>query len=163
MVLKSKFKLRIFFPIALLVLITGFIIISSKLILNDIKNATLIVYLVIAFSIFLWIWLFFGELRTKVIKITIEEHEIIVSNYFGLQAKKVYLLSGFDGFKTSLMPARYQTYEFLYLMANDKKVIKLSGYYHKNYDDLKARLSLSLKDLGDEKFSLFSEVKEIFV
>ena len=163
MILKSKFKLVAFLPVALLALITGFLIIFSILILNDLKNATLIVYVVIALFIFVWIWLYFGELRTKVIKVTIEEYEITVSNYFGLHTKKIYPLSGFDGFKTSLMPFRYEAYEFLYLMANDKKVIKLSGYYHKNYDDLKAGLSLSLKDLGDEKFSLLSEVKEIFV
>ncbi len=109
------------------------------------------------------IWLIFGELRTKVVKIEIDEKGISLSNYCGLGTKKVYTFSDFDGFETTLLPSKYNTYESLYLISNGKKVIKLSEYYHSNYADLKATLAKSLQYLGQKRFSLTREIKEIFV
>jgi hypothetical protein len=50
-------------------------------------------------------------------------NNIIVSQYLGLGRKKIFNLSEFDGFKISLLPSEYDTYEFLYLMMNDKKLL----------------------------------------
>jgi len=43
-------------------------------------------------------------------------------------------------------------------------VIKLSQFYHKNYEELKTGISdAKIKDLGFEDFSYLRELKEIFI
>lgn len=112
--------------------------------------------------VFFWIWIFFGELRTKAITVSLNSNHITVRRYFGLGRKKVFHLTDFDGYRTSTLSSEYQTFEFLYLLAGKRKVVKLSEFYHKNYPDLKSAFSGKLKNLGNEKFSLIREVKEIF-
>ncbi len=48
-------------------------------------------------------------------------NNIIVSQYLGLGRKKIFNLSEFDGFKISLLPSEYNTYEFVYLIIDNKK------------------------------------------
>lgn len=121
------------------------------------------VYLVLAFFIFIWVWLVFGELRTKVIKVEIDEIQITVSNFLGFGARKHYALDQFDGFETALLPSAYDAYEYLYLIENGKKIVKLSQFYHSNYADLKCNLMNKVKNLGQKKFSFLQEIKEFFI
>lgn len=121
------------------------------------------VYLFFVLFLFIWVWLVFGELRTKIIKVAIDNAQITVSGFLGLGARKSYLLTQFDGFETALLPSRYDTYEYLYLMKNGKKIVKLSQFYHSNYVELKSDLMNKIKDLGQKKFNVFQEIKEIFV
>ena len=44
-----------------------------------------------------------------------------------------------------------------------KKIIKVSQFYHSNYLDLKKAIETKTRNLGEEPFSLFKELKEIFV
>lgn len=86
----------------------------------------------------------------------------MVANYVGLGTKRIYNLSQFDGFETALLPSRYDTYEYLYLIENGKKVVKLSQFYHSNYADLKNALTGKVRNLGQKGFSYIQEFKEIF-
>ena len=47
-------------------------------------------------------------------------------------------------------------------MADGKKIIKLSQFYHRNYAELKAAVAKKVKYLGKEKFSIRSEFRELF-
>jgi len=122
-------------------------------------------YFIISFFVILvWIWVIFGELRQKVISIEIGFDNIIVKRYLGLGATKTIYFDQLDGYKTSILPSSAVLYEYLYLMAGNKKVIKLSQFYHKNYLDLKQMLvTEKLKDLGSEEYSSTRELKEIFI
>jgi hypothetical protein len=95
--------------------------------------------------------------------VRIEGEEIIVSNFLGLGAKRVYILSQFDGFETALLPSRYNTYEYLYLIENGRKAVKLSQFYHSNYADMKIALISKVRNLGQKGFNYIQEVKEIFI
>ena len=75
----------------------------------------------------------------------------------------LYAFKEFDGYKISILPSEYQDYEYLYLMSNQKKIIKVSQFYHSNYLDLKKAIETKTRNLGEEPFSLFKELKEIFV
>lgn len=44
---------------------------------NSETPSLLIIFLIVLF-VFIWIWVFFGELRTKVIKVKIDEEQVIV-------------------------------------------------------------------------------------
>jgi len=112
--------------------------------------------------IFIFVWLVWGEMRTKILKVGIEKDRIGVTNFQGLGNLKIVLFSEIDGFKTCVLPSEYKDYEYLYLIKNGQKIIKLSEFYHKNYAELKNEISKKCKNLGIEKFSLGRVIKELF-
>jgi uncharacterized integral membrane protein len=107
-----------------------------------------------AFFVFIWTWMFFGELRTKVIYIEIRADHIKVKRYLGFGFSKIFYLEDITGFKISILPSKAGSYEYLYLMVGDRKIAKLSEFYHSNYKELKScMISLGIKRLGTEVFS----------
>lgn len=117
------------------------------------------IILVIAF---VCTWTVSGELRQKVVRIVIAFDHIEVKRYLGLGPSTIIYFKQLDGFRVSVLPARGGTYEYLYLMTGNKKIVKLSQFYHRNYTDLKQMLSENLTDLGFEYFNYNQEFKEIF-
>ncbi len=112
--------------------------------------------------LFTWIWLILGELRTKAISAEINNDAITIANFFGLGSKRQFGLNEFDGFTTSAIESRNGSFEYLYLLKGDRKIVKLSEFYHKNYADLKKELWNKIKFLGERPFNLTVEIKEIF-
>jgi len=159
--IRSRFKLNALFP---------FIPAGVVLwLLYDLRGALLpldklsfIVYLCLGLFLFILIWVFFGELRTKAIVVIIEGNSIKVSSFFGLGFSKKYYFNQLTGFKTSVLITKTTSYEYLYLMVNNKKVIKISEFYHSNYSEMKNYIIAKVHDLGYENFNLLREVKEIF-
>ncbi len=117
----------------------------------------------LALLLFLMVWLLFGEIRTKLIKIKIENNSITVKNFIGLGIEKKYYFREFDGYKISILPSEYQDFEYLYLFAEQRKVIKISQFYHSNYAELKQSIIRKTKNLGTAHFNFVAEVKEIFI
>lgn len=111
--------------------------------------------------IFTFSYLLFGEIRTKMITVIIENQEIIIKRYFGLKTE-TFKIAEINGWKYSHLTSRGGTYEYLYLIKNGKKIIKISQFYHKNYFKLKNEIQAKFKYLGYEKFSFLDELKEIF-
>ncbi len=163
MEIKSKFKPWVKVLIGLFVLLTGLIITSVAVFLDDKHLPSPGIMVLLALLIFIWTWMLFGEIRTKAVKVTVAQNHITVSHYLGLGKKKDYSLTSFDGFKISVLPSEYETFEVLYLMASNKKKIKLSEFYHQNYNDLKNNLVKNVKKLGNEKFNILHEIQEIFI
>ena len=115
------------------------------------------------FCLFFVVWLIYGELRTKALKVYIEDNNITVSRYGGLGFKKHYKFSDFDGYQITILPSTYDQFEFLYLMINGKKKIKISEFYHTNYAEMKEYIIRKTTFAGEEDFDLLRELKEIFV
>lgn len=163
MVIKSKFSLWTFLPIGLLLLVTGSLafVIQSLFYTPNTPSFRIIVF--IMFFAFTWVWLVFGELRTKIVKVEVEGNQISVANYFGIGSKKVFSFSQFEGLQTAILPSRYYTYEYLYLIKDNKKAIKLSQFYHSNYAELKSALTDKVRDLGQQRYSLIQDIQEIFI
>ncbi len=107
-------------------------------------------------------WLFFGELRKKMIAVRLEENYIIIRKFCGLASAKKIFYSEIDGFKTSIHTSKGGDNEYLYIMQGANKIGKLSDFYHKNYSNLKKEIKSKLKDLGFEKCSYWDELKESF-
>jgi hypothetical protein len=103
----------------------------------------------------------FGELRTKIISLNIENNKIELKRYFGLK-NETYKISEINGWKYSHQTSKAGTYEYLYLYKNDKKIIKISEFYLKNYFEIKKEVRLKIVCLGYEPFSFIDEFKEIF-
>lgn len=112
-------------------------------------------------TIFAFIYLVFGELRTKCIIIELNKNEIIVKRFFGLITER-YNGSEIEGWKYSLLSSQGGTYEYIYLYKSMKKRIKISEFYHSNYNEIKSEIQAQYKPLGYENFSYLDEFKEIF-
>ncbi|WP_183566323.1 hypothetical protein [Mucilaginibacter sp. SP1R1] len=141
------------------------LILVMSLLKNGLKSDTPIGLFVIIclFFLFIWIWMFFGELRTKIIKIERENENVIVRRYLGIGNSKHYNLLDISGFKTSVLSSKGGSYEYLYLMMDNKKVAKLSAFYHSNYKELKSHVvTMGIKNIGFEQFSNVQELKDIF-
>jgi hypothetical protein len=159
--LKSKFKLRAFIiPILIIALTSVSILILAENLPIKVEQIRWIdVYMSVLF-LCTWIYLVFGVLRTQIIEITIQDNYVEKKNYLGFN--KMYDFQYFDGFKTSILSSKGGSFEYLYFVKDNKKTIKISEAYHKNYSDLKDIISTNLKDLGKIQFSYIDEFKEVF-
>ena len=157
---ESKLKIRtlavIFSCIFLCIVCLLFLVISG---ISDLPLFASIPILLL--FLFIVIWLVYGEIRTKAIKVKINSNNVIVKNFMGLGSGKDYGFNEFDGYRISILPSEYKEYEYLYLYIGQKKVIKISQFYHSNYDELKMSLTSKTKNLGEEPFSIIREIKEI--
>ncbi|TFF34099.1 hypothetical protein [Mucilaginibacter psychrotolerans] len=162
--MKSEFK---FWAYLLMILSMVFTVLTVMVVSGNALNPTipLVAFLVAClFFLFTWTWFFFGELRTKVIAVEIKSDEITVKRYLGLSFKKTFPIDAFDGYKTSILSSKSGSYEYLYLIADGKRVIKLSEFYHKNYKDLKRIIiNKRFKNLRFESFSYLNELRDIFI
>jgi hypothetical protein len=159
----SKFKLKAFFPLLCIPPII-FGLANYIYFTFDKTKPTPLLYglpliLLLTFTI---LWLFFGEFRTKMIKVVLNDNHLLIKHFAGLSTAKKYLYKDLDGFKTSILRSRGGDNEYLYFIKDNKKIGKISDFYHKNYFELKNEISAKLDDLGFEKFSYMHELKESF-
>lgn len=161
--LTSKFKIWAFLPPLMLFPIIGltYLLLISTL-THQTTKTPIPIYFVIGLFIFTLVWLVFGELRTKIIKVTVDDKKVMSSSFLGLGPHKSFHFDELDGFKISFLPSRSGTYEYMYLMLKGKKAVKISEFYHRNYIELKQSLILKTDDLGTENFSYLKELREIF-
>jgi hypothetical protein len=160
---KSKFTARIFLPLITSVFLPGMVWLILAEALKDSSYLLLLVSTgVNIILVFIWTWLVFGELRTKAISVIIIENSVSIKGFLGLASSRPFELNDFDGFTTSILTSRNGSYEYLYLMKDKKKIIKISEFYHKNYLEMKQCVSIRMKYMGEIPFSLPTEIKEVF-
>jgi hypothetical protein len=162
--LKSRFRFWAFLIVGVLCVLSSILLLFFMLWIADVRSK---VSLMVLFSIgllsFIWLWLFLGELRTKAVAVKFEDGFVRIKRFMGLTSATVFELKEFDGYTTCLLPSRSGFYEYLYLIKNGKRQVKLSEFYHSNYSDLKKYVSKEISFLGKEDFSYRKEIKEIFV
>lgn len=118
-------------------------------------------YFVLFFFVLVTYWII-TEIRKKLITVSIQSSTMLVGAFYGIGSKKIYDYTEFDGFITTQVPVLYAaTYEYLYLIKGDKKIVILSDFYHRNYAALKLVLGDKLVFLGDQPFNMSSEIKEL--
>jgi hypothetical protein len=161
--MRSKFK----FTAYLLAIGCLVLTISPVMMLSDMESKSGFsfgLFISILFFGFVWVWIVLGELRTKTISINFEGDKVLVRRFFGLSVVKAYEISKVSGFKTSVLSSQGRSYEYLYLMVGDRKIAKLSAFYHSNYKDLKRYVvSKGIKNIGFEPFSNLQELKDVFI
>jgi hypothetical protein len=127
------------------------------------KGGFLFILFFTLFFLYFFSLLFFGELRTKLISVVFSVDSISKKSFCGLGPTKSYLFKEVIGYKTSVVQSRSGSYEYLYLIVDSKKVIKISEFYHENYKALKLEvIKNNIINLGFEQWRLFNEMKEIF-
>ena len=163
--IESKFSTWVILPASIsifLLSITFFFLFRNDEVFNP--DTPLIFRLIFsAFFIYFSLFIIWGELRTKAIKIYIKDGTITKKGFLGLGLKTTYDFTNIDGYKISFLLSRGGAYEYLYLIIGNKKVIKVSEYYHGNYNALKLTLiKQGIKNLGFEQWSFLTETKEMF-
>ncbi|MEZ5037207.1 MAG: hypothetical protein R2760_06930 [Chitinophagales bacterium] len=160
--MKSKFTIKTYFVIILLFAV---IFLTLKVIPtffdNPNYNDKIFPKIFVPSMLLLTLLFLIGELRTKIVMIKIENNQFEIKKFFGLKVE-TYKFSEIQGWKYSFQTSKGGTYEYLYLYKNDKKNIKLSEFYHKNYSNLRNEIENKIKYLGYEPFSFIDEFREIF-
>lgn len=161
--LRSTFRKWAYLTFVLTIFMLG-ILVAMITCLGSISklNESLPVLFACLFLAFVFVWLLRGELRNKAVVVTIYTNRIDVRYLMGLGKTRTFLFSELDGYLTSWLSSDAGQYEYLYLVCQGKKIIKLSQFYHKNYAELKEAITPRIKDLGEEKFTYKNELKEVF-
>jgi len=74
----------------------------------------------------------------------------------------LYAFTGFTGYTISHLPNYYgDSSEYIHIIKGTKKVISISAFYHKNYQELKDGLIGSLPFLGEIPFDMKTEWKDL--
>lgn len=162
MLINSKFSRNVAGPLVVLVMIVGLMILIGWIWSQypDAPLAGLIVFLI--FMIGLGFLMIFGELRKRAIKVSVDSETITVRRYLGLGGEELHFFNSFDGYHCSNLEAETRAYEYLYLMREGKKVIKLSEFYHANYYDLKSAIARKVKYKGEIAYNFWREAREFF-
>lgn len=158
---ESKFKFRSLLTVIsslllLVILMVAFLVFGMPVLPI---YASVLLFILMTFII---VCILRGELRIKAVQVKIEYNYIIIKSFLGLGTTKKYEFIDFDGYKISILPSEYEDYEYLYLVKNQKKIIKISQFYHSNYTEIKQAISKKTKNLGKEDFNLAREIKGIF-
>lgn len=160
--MESKFKYSAYL-VAVLTIVSAMLLIWLLIATLKSEQTNLVIVIVYFFLGFLWVWMFLGELRTKAIHVKIQNDSIKIKRYLGFGITRIYHIEEITGYKTSILTSKNGSYEYLYLMAGDRKIGKLSAFYHNNYQELKSYIvALHIKNLGFEPFSSLQQLKDIF-
>lgn len=143
--MKSKFTIKSYLTLILILAFIIFLFNFLPIFYNEsYHEQTLLSQIFVpGLSIIAFMFFVLGEFRTKIIQFTLNDNEIIVKRFFGLISER-YSALDFEGWKYSLLPSRGGSYEYLYLYKGNKKRVKLSEFYHKNYQDLKFNIQSNI-------------------
>ncbi|MDB5150327.1 MAG: hypothetical protein JWQ57_4347 [Mucilaginibacter sp.] len=101
------------------------------------------------------------QLNYKAHKIIITDDTISRVRRFGFGLKEVYKINGLTGFLTYSISGKKNANEYLYLIADNEKVAKLSTYYHQNYQELKlSMIQHQIQNLGNERWTIWKHFSE---
>lgn len=158
--MKSKFKIISYFiPIFFLFLIGLFIntIINIETVFTSIYGGLFVVGLS-----FISIIMIFFEFKSKIVNVEFISSQFKINRFFGLRNSKIIDDKIIDGFHNSIVKTKYGSYDYIYLMSNNKKIVKISNQYHKNFIELSIEIKKRYKDLGYINSDFISEIKDIF-
>lgn len=160
--IKSRFRLWAYLVVLIFMAICFLCSLLANLLFFYPSKTPIGLYFLFTLILFAACWLFFGEMRKKAIVLKIEKDRFTINRFFGLSLPRTMTCNEIDGFKTSILSSKGGDYEYLYLIKNNHKVVKISEFYHRNYWDLKKQIAFQTKSLGFEKYNHLRELKEIF-
>jgi hypothetical protein len=161
--LQSRFGFAIASLVMIFVLLSVLLFfLFPTLIVLDASRIPVFVYFSMLFFLFIWYWITFGMLRQHTVKIELNESEITVRSFLGLGKKRIYPLSGFDGYSEFVVPPWNRHRKAVYLYREGKPAIKIHGHYLKNYEELAAFVAARVPNSGSRQFSQLQEIRDAF-
>ena len=126
----SRFKRGFFIPVFVAVFLFVLLVLIIIFFTGEGSNPLVPLSTIPVCMLFL-IWMVWGELRTKAVKVGTSYDRIRVRRFLGFSTPVEYLFSELEGFTTVMLPSEYRDYEFLNVIKKGRKVIKLSEFYMK--------------------------------
>ena len=160
--MRSTFTKRIFLPLVVLAVVAGALLIVSFSLVGKLNENWIPVAAFYICFLFIFCWLVFGEMRVRMIAVEIANDHLVVASFLGLGKKREWYFLELDGYETVLLPSRYSTYEYVFILRGGKRVVRLSAFYHRNYEEFKTLLARKLKHLGSDGFEVSKELKDMF-
>lgn len=113
-------------------------IVFTFVIIDDIKNFELLTFLkdIFLVSLLIFIWNFFFKIHTKII---ITDQYIVFKKFFKMYTIN---LEELDFCFEKLERSKYQTYNVLYLVSNNRIIEKISSFDYSNYIEIKKAIKL---------------------
>jgi hypothetical protein len=158
MKVRSEFTLWVLFILLLAIVVFALLFVVGR---NYLEKGQAPMGWVILYPIGLsivFLWLLFVEIRKRAIVVVLKGDEIFVSDWLGFKSSKTYHANEISGFETVNMSSRYRTYEYLFLIKGGVRIACISEYYHSNYADIKAKISETVFNLGERRFSFLKEL-----
>lgn len=158
--MKSQFNFRVYIIPFLIIIFFGLgtTALIDALLKNDFENnkkqILLATLFIIAFGL-----IFLHQVKIKLSTIAFTNNTIETIDWFN--KKTIFKFSEINGFEIRTEKSNIRTYEYLYIIKKDKRVVTISETYHENYSDLKSVVVQHFKNLGVSKFGLTHEIKEI--
>lgn len=159
--IQSKFKPGVIFTLIFsFLLMMALVVFSIITFWHEGVNGVIAIVAVILVFAFFTVLLVRGELRTKALEVVLDEDRIIVRNYAGLGKEKVYDSKEITGYKTCYLESQDSSFEYLFLISGDKRIVRLSEFYHKNYPEFKKEIKRRYRNLGTQNFNFWRELKD---
>ncbi len=114
------------------------------------------------FELAIWIVMVWGELRLKALRIYFKTNSIEIRPFLGLGKKTLYSYNEISGFTIGLQPAYPLPYEYITLIGNKKRILRISQFYFRNYKEIKLLVIEKFENYQIQKFSLRKLIAEIF-
>lgn len=109
----------------------------------------------------LW-WLVAGEVRRSAVRLRGDGVTLFVTPFLGLGRTRSYDLREFGGVTTSVLTTRSGSYEYGYLMKADRREVRISSFYLKNYRALFDAVTSVCPFRGSRPMNFWLEAKELF-
>lgn len=158
----SRFSWRGYMLAATTLLFFGFSALLVYFLSDADAKTPFSVVLAAGLMLFASCWLLFGELRRSAVRLCIDGEALFVTPYMGLGPTRRYDLRSFDGITSSVLVSRGGAYEYRYLMQANRRTVRISSFYLKNYGEVADAAGQGLPYMGERPMSLWLELKEIF-
>lgn len=160
--LGSRFSLRAYLLAAVTLLFAVYIAFLVCWLFSSAGKAHPALILVVLLLLFgLW-WLVAGEVRRSAVRLRIEGKTLFVTPFLGLGRTRSYDLREFGGVTTSVLTTRSGSFEYGYLIKADRREVRISSFYLKNYRALFDAVTTVCPFRGSRPMNLLRELKELF-
>lgn len=95
-------------------------------------------------------------------RLRIEGKTLFVTPFLGLGRTRSYDLREFGGVTTSVLTTRSGSFEYGYLIKADRREVRISSFYLKNYRALFDAVTTVCPFRGSRPMNLLRELKELF-
>ena len=158
--MKSEFNFRVYILPLLMVLFLGFSLITfvDGIIKNDFQKYTeQLLYGFFGTLILGLITIY--QFKTRLLSIQFSNRKLETIDFF--KKHNIKSFAEISGFEKRIVKGKFEDFEYLHLISNNKNFAVISQTYHKNYHELKIFVEQNFKYLGISNYGLLREIKAI--
>jgi len=156
--IQSKFKLKVYFPLVLVIALTTLIIwnlVDFEKTFTSLGGGIFVVTLLISLNLFIIV----AILKTQYVALN-NEH-ITIKNFLGWGIDKQQDNIKTFGYYKSSFQYQGKVDNIIYIVKGNKKLAKLSDFYHLNFAEMEHFLENNLTYQGTVHTNIFSDFKSV--